>query len=188
MASSPEMGMRSLTVARSTIVAVPPWASAIARTIASPSPAPLPVRVAPPRAKRSNARGASSGGSRGPRRRHRSRSPPPPGAQRDESSRHRDAARCRRGSRAPGGPERGPARPGGRRTHRPGSHDPAHRRDRRSGGGCARAVLRRRPEPAKPGAGRRRPGRSAADPRRAGPGVGLLERRDQRFALAHVVL
>ena len=45
---------------------MPPCASAIARTIASPSPAPPRVRASSPRAKRSNARPASAGGSPAP--------------------------------------------------------------------------------------------------------------------------
>ena len=46
----------------------PPWASATARTIASPRPLPPPAAVSPaPRAKRSKIRSRSSGGTPGPR-------------------------------------------------------------------------------------------------------------------------
>ena len=48
------------------IATVPPWAAAMARTIARPSPAPPPLRPSSARVKRSNASGSNSGGKPSP--------------------------------------------------------------------------------------------------------------------------
>ena len=60
-----DAGSEILTVApgpSGTMLALPPWASAIARTMARPSPVPPRVRAESPRVKRSKARSPSCGG------------------------------------------------------------------------------------------------------------------------------
>ena len=89
-----------MTVERSTVTR-PPWRSAVARTMASPSPDPAGRRTGP-RQKRSKA-SRSPGPRPGPASRTAS-SPPPPATPRDAPRRRaaRGSRRCRAGCRASG--------------------------------------------------------------------------------------